>query len=465
MKKKLFYLLALISSVLILNSCEENKESTTATYEFSTELKTLTGTYNDTDLTVGVVAMSIESNVAKIILKNIIPGQTEVIFPEVKTVGTLVDFTFEGELIENEKTITINGSIKDGVCNIIANQDESTFTFSALSENLIMNYGGAPLLAGAVSMVVDIDADITLINTLPGQASVVLSDIAIVRNATGFTFKGEETVNTDKIAIEGSVVDGICTIGVDVVYGKKDLAGKWYFYASADRETILPFNIEWVTEKTEINLFPGVPITFAEFLDMVNPLVSGLLLMNSEYITFREDGNLLANIMTPAVEEDGDPVQNDELTPVNALRYAYDDASGIRLFIDPVAFMAMSKSETLDLGEILGQILTEGVPLTYAKGEDNMLKLTIPTEFILPLVKIVLPMLKEMLPTLLPPDMAEIAPIIESVLGDAVLALETTTVFNIHLTLSSVVPPTPEAALAHSAEMTLLKERFSFLTK
>lgn len=281
----------------------------------------------------------------------------------------------------------------------------------------------------------------------------------------------------DQCTFEGNAESDFCTFHysgrasksalqldlTEVKLKNNRLANTMWTPAPYDSQTFMqePIHLVWEAGKN-LEIVPGFEMSLLSVLQLVirMPLievapdqslsVNEMLNYVLRKVSFDADGNIGATYIDAAK---GGTAPLD--APYGVAQYVVLDDSHLKVYLNPTMIAAIAKQnaaatrDALDnvlagLIPTLSGLLTDGVPLEYRLG-DKSLQVFLNTDLLLPLIKALLPLLKD--PTLMAtlveqiksdPDMAGMADIVLTVLQNLPAVIESTTKIEIGLNLQAL---------------------------
>lgn len=411
MKKNLFYVFALICSMSLFTACSDDEDETWKELpkgEITADNVELQ--LNGTNTTGTVTFEAINTTAAKVGLKNVIDGYSDIDVDLTMTQQPDGSFNLSGTKNINTKpvtkaaatptpylTVTVTGTItKEGKLTLDVNASGTGLYIGEYSGNtLILNYGGEPVIGKTVVFdATDAEnATVLLTDVIPNEATTILTGITLDENG----FSGTVTTSTDaKISYTGSRADKVLTLNLDVTLNDpKSWAGNYsltsYAFSGTPKAPVIDggLYLNWP--------YGGL---MGGFDAQVKAIVSMILPQVLKTVSLHKDGNITAGynegalnlsqemMMGPMFERYVSTEDYNKSIPTTGwvesspknLAYWFEkqDTLYVKLNISTLIAQAMGGDGSLDLSAILPQILN-GSPTTIKVLLNALLELD-PTE-------------------------------------------------------------------------------------
>lgn len=396
MKKNLFYVFALICSMSLFTACSDDDDNSWKELpkgEITADNVELQ--LNGTNTTGTVTFEASSTTAAKVGLKNVIDGYSDIDVDVTMTEQPDGSFNLNGTKKINTKPVTkaaatpapyltviVTGTItKEGKLTLGVNASGTGLYIGEYSGNtLILNYGGEPVIGKTVVFdATDAEnATILLTDVIPNEATTTLTGITLDERG----FSGTVTTSTDaKISYTGSRADKVLTLNLDVTLNDpKSWAGNYsltsYAFSGTPKAPVIDggLYLNWP--------YGGL---MGGFDTQVKAIVSMVLPQVLKTVSLHKDGNITAGYNEGALnlsqEMMMDPLNNRYVStedynksipttgwvassPKNlAYWFEKQDTLYVKLNISTLIAQAMGGDGSLDLSAILPQILN-GSPTT-----------------------------------------------------------------------------------------------------
>jgi len=255
-------------------------------------------------------------------------------------------------------------------------------------------------------------ADIMLIHTIPGEDSLMVSDVKLTDTGKDniFSFKGESVNNDRKVTFEGEIGK---TLTVNVTHQiTSKVVGRYKPQAVPFMQSPLVFNVVPSNPLDSVNMdgflnYPG-KLSYADFNGAVG-LITGIVfsLMLDIQFDISESGNMSVSYesLNPATI----PLEKGQTDP-NLIRYNIKNNNSIYLSIAVDDILSSTSISGLLTGSgISGTDLTtqdililvnliqqayKGIPLIVTMPDDNTVYLSVTREMILPYLDTIMKVLQ-----------------------------------------------------------------------
>lgn len=288
---------------------------------------------------------------------------------------------------------------------------------------------------------------------IPGEASTVISNIVLTQDGEKYTFEGKDSNDSREIAYSGEADSTSLKLSLTVKFPTNELVGTWNL-TKYDNEEYTQEPVYYVWEADSVfSLFGGsMKLPAGSVLAMGLRMPMGALcaeeMLNAvlKDVTFKEDGNIVASY------SEGKNMQSPQWvsSPMNMAQYTVN-GNTVRVFlnIDMVLANLKTKAGIADLpaGVLEGimvnivPMLSQGIPLKYNL-ESGKLAVYADTELLKTLMGTFLPLLQDenMMNMIMEsvknnPDFATFAPMLEGMLQQLPVVLDSTTKIELGLNL------------------------------
>lgn len=288
---------------------------------------------------------------------------------------------------------------------------------------------------------------------IPGEASTVISNIVLTQDGEKYTFEGKDSNDSREIAYSGEADSTSLKLSLTVKFPTNELVGTWNL-TKYDNEEYTQEPVYYVWEADSVfSLFGGsMKLPAGSVLAMGLRMPMGAFcaeeMLNAvlKDVTFKEDGNIVASY------SEGKNMQSPQWvsSPMNMAQYTVN-GNTVRVFlnIDMVLANLKTKAGIADLpaGVLEGimanivPMLSQGIPLKYNL-EDGKLAVYADTELLKTLMGTFLPLLQDenMMNMIMEsvknnPDFATFAPMLEGMLQQLPVVLDSTTKIELGLNL------------------------------